>query len=84
MNEKFLSTTLLLSSLLLYLPSEAIAVPKAAEHEDAPVTQGAQVAKPKPAGKKTPTVTTAKPKPASGGKQVSSAKNGKKNASGTK
>lgn len=59
-------TTLFAATLALAFAfsSSSHAVPKAAEHENAPVTYGADTAKPKPASKPSQSATTAKSKSA--------------------
>jgi hypothetical protein len=56
----------------------SLATPKAAEHEDAPVTTGADVAKPMLSAKPAKQQVTVKPKKATKGKPVNTAKPAKK------
>ena len=69
---------LLVASTLTFFSLNLQAAPKAAEHEDAPVTMGADIAKPKPAAKPAKQHTTGKAKPAPKGKPLSTSKPPKK------
>ena len=66
-NRSLVGKTLLASaffSIAILSSGTVSAGPKAAEHEDAPVTYGADAVKPKPAAKVNKTPSTAKPKSA--------------------
>lgn len=52
----------------------SLAMPKAAENEDGPVTAGVDVAKPKPSAKPAKQVVTGKPKPVVKKKPVNTGK----------
>jgi hypothetical protein len=69
---------LLIASILTFFSLNTVAAPKAAEHEDAPVTVGADIAKPKPAAKPAKQQATGKAKPAPKGKPVNTNKPPKK------
>ena len=71
---------LLIASTLMFFSLNSLAAPKAAEHEDAPVTMGADIAKPKPAAKPAKQQATgkAKAKAAPKGKPVNASKPPKK------
>ena len=67
---------LLIASTLMFFSLNSLAAPKAAEHEDAPVTMGADIAKPKPAAKPAKQQATGKAAPK--GKPVNASKPPKK------
>ena len=69
---------LLIASTLMFFSLNSLAAPKAAEHEDAPVTMGADIAKPKPAAKPAKQQATGKAKAAPKGKPVNASKPPKK------
>lgn len=69
---------LLIASTLMFFSLNSLAAPKAAEHEDAPVTMGADIAKPKPAGKPAKQQAAGKAKATPKGKPVNASKPPKK------
>jgi len=68
----------LVAAMLSICTVASLAIPKAAEHEDAPVTTGADVAKPMLSTKPAKQQVTVKPKKATKGKPVNTAKPTKK------
>ena len=71
-------SALVAATALLAISSASFAAPKAAEHEDAPVTFGNDVAKPKIGGKAAKTPASAKAKPATKSKATPTGKPAKK------